>query len=77
MASSRYFRPLHVEQQMESGGMIIIKISSIDAIWVKKLNSYPASSHYKVQVGNSVFTFTEEEGRPIYETYKKDLMGAN
>ena len=75
MSSSRYFKPLHVEAKMESGGKIIIKLSSIDAVWEKKLNSYPASSQIRVQVGTATFTFAEEDGQPIYEAYKNNLMG--
>ena len=75
MSSSRYFKPLHVEAKMENGGMIIIKISSIDAVWEKPLNSYPKSVWIRVQVGTATFTFAEEDGRPIYEAYKKNLTG--
>ena len=75
MSNSRYFKPLHVEAKMTNGGMIIIKISSIDAVWEKPLNSYPKSSQIRVQVGTATFTFAEVEGRPIYEAYKNNLMG--
>ena len=69
MGQSRYFRQLFIETTMTTGGSLVIKLSSIDAAWEKKLNSYPKSSNYCVQVGTSIFTLEEEEGQRVYKAW--------